>query len=79
MSNLEKYNGVFCKVFEIKEADLAELTYQSITQWDSVGHMNLISELEDTFDIMFSTDDVIDFNSYETGKKILEEHYEIAF
>ena len=66
--------------FEIKEEDLEGLTYQSISAWDSVGHMSLISSLENAFDIMFDTMDVIDFNSYEKGKEILsKEEYGVNF
>lgn len=77
MSGIEKYNEVFCEVFCIEEDALEGLTYQSIKQWDSVGHMNLISKLEDAFDIMFGTEDIIDFDSYEKGKKILRENYDV--
>ena len=74
MNNLEKYNAAFTEVFSITEADLAGLEYQAITAWDSVGHMQLIAELEDAFDIMFDTDDIIDFSSYEKGKEILKKY-----
>ena len=71
MSNLEKYNKAFMDTFEISEEQLAGLKYQDIDAWDSVGHMGLIAALEETFDIMMDTDDIIDFNSYEKGKEIL--------
>ena len=71
MSNLEKYNKAFMETFEITEDQLAGLKYQDIEAWDSVGHMGLIAALEDGFDIMMDTDDIIDFNSYEKGKEIL--------
>ncbi len=71
MSNLEKYNRAFTSTFAITEDKLAGLKYQEITVWDSVGHMNLITALEDAFNIMMNTDDVIDLNSYEKGKEIL--------
>lgn len=71
MSNLEKYNNAFIETFEITEDQLAELKYQDIEAWDSVGHMGLIAALEDAFDIMMDTDDIIDFNSYEKGKELL--------
>ena len=71
MSNLEKYNEAFTSTFEITEDQLAGLKYQDIQAWDSVGHMSLVAALEDAFDIMFDTDDIIDFSSYEKGKEIL--------
>ena len=70
MNNLEKYNKVFTETLEIGEDKLEGLTYQSIQTWDSVGHMSLIASLENTFDIMFDTMDVIDLSSYEKGKEI---------
>lgn len=71
MTNLEKYTKVFMDTFSITEEQTAGLEYQAIPEWDSVGHMGLIAELEDAFDIMFDTDDIIDFSSFEKGKEIL--------
>ncbi len=79
MGNLAKYNEVMCETLQIKEKDLDGLTYQGTEGWDSVGHMNLISALEDTFDIMFDTEDIINFDSYEKGKEILAKNYNIEF
>lgn len=80
MTNIEKYNKIFIDTFEIAEEELPELKYHGIETWDSVGHMNLIAALENEFEIMFDTDDVIDFSSYEKGKKILsKEEYGIEF
>ena len=72
MTNLEKYNNAFIETFEISEDKLSNLKYQDITAWDSVGHMTLVAAIEDAFDIMMDTDDIIDFNSYEKGKEILK-------
>ena len=79
MTNLEKYNKAFCEALEVDESKLEGLKYQDIEMWDSVGHMNLISSLEETFDIMMDTDDIIDLNSYEKGKEILTKNYELEF
>ena len=80
MSNLEKYDQAFIETFEITEDQLAGLKYQDIQAWDSVGHMGLIAALEDAFDIMMDTDDIIDLSSYEVGKEILaKDEYGIEF
>ena len=71
MSNLERYIKVFVETFEVTAEEVPNLKYQDIEAWDSVGHMGLISALEDEFDIMMDTDDIIDFNSFEKGKEIL--------
>lgn len=74
MTNLEKYNQAFTETFEIEESQLAGLEYQAIPMWDSVGHMGLVAALEDAFDIMMDTDDIIDLSSYEKGKEILKKY-----
>lgn len=79
MTNLEKYNQAFFEAFEITEDKLAGLQYQQIELWDSVGHMTLIANIEDSFDIMMETDDIIDLSSYEKGLKILSEKYNVEF
>ena len=71
MSNLDKYNNVFIETFKINESELANLKYQDIPAWDSVGHMSLVAAIEDAFDIMLDTTDIIDLNSYKKGKEIL--------
>lgn len=51
--------------------DWAALTYRGIPEWDSVAHMQLVGEIEDSFDIMLETDDVIGMSSYPVAKEIL--------
>ncbi|ALO41430.1 acyl carrier protein [Pseudoalteromonas phenolica] len=75
MSNLEKYNEAFITAFEITQEQLKdEFSYQDIPAWDSVGHMGLIAELEDAFDIMLEMEDIIEFSSYGEGKNILAKY-----
>ena len=70
MSNIELYKNAYVESFEI-EIDIVEnLEYQSILN-DSVGHMLLMSTLEEKFDIMLDMDDIIDFSGFERGKEIL--------
>ena len=79
MSNEEKYLQAFCETFGIEAEQAKTLKYQDIDEWDSVGHMSLVAALEDAFDIMMETDDIIDINSFAKGKEILAERYDIVF
>jgi acyl carrier protein len=79
MNNNELYDAAFIESFSIKAEQLKGLAYQSVQLWDSVGHMSLIALLEDKFDLMMETDDIIDLSSYEKGKEILSEKYGIRF
>ena len=74
MENIEKYNKVFIETFDVSKDILNELKYMSISAWDSIGHMSLIMALEEAFKIMFDTDDIVDFSSYEKGKEILAKY-----
>ena len=74
MSNSEKYSKIFVKMFSVDKSKLKKLKYQSVPQWDSVGHMSMIGSLEDTFKITMDIDDIVDFSSFEKGKKILKKY-----
>jgi len=78
VSNLDKYINAFIECLEVTEDQLAGLKYQDVPGWDSIGHMSLIAALEELFDIMMDTDDIIDFSSYEKGKEILGK-YDVEF
>jgi acyl carrier protein len=77
--NAQKYLKIFMETLNVSEDEATGLEYQAIEAWDSVGHMALIAALEDAFDIMMDTDDIIDFSSYEKGKEILSANYEVEF
>ena len=75
MTNIEKYNKVFVECFSVDEGLLDEnFTYQCVAAWDSVGHMGMIAALEDTFDIMMETEDIIEFGSYIIGIEKLKKY-----
>lgn len=67
-----KYKEVFIKGLSLKEnQDVSNLNYNEIEEWDSIGHMTLVSELEEAFGVTFDTDDIVNFSSFQEGKKIL--------
>lgn len=74
MTNLEKYKNAFAEGLEIDGENVETLVYEQIPEWDSVGHMGLISCIEEAFDIMLDTEDIIEFSSYEKGIEILKKY-----
>ncbi len=74
MSDTEKYIKAFTSSFNVKPKDVKNLKYESIDEWNSVGHMSLISAIEKNFNIMLESSDIISFNSYEKGKEILKKY-----
>ena len=79
MNNKEKYQDIFTKSLSIDSKKFNEnLKYNEIQEWDSIGHMTLISGLEESFAITMETDDIIDLSSYKKGIEILKK-YKINF
>ena len=75
MDNKTKYKKVFSESFELNDSELAEnLEYNGTEAWDSIGHMGMIASLEEEFDIMMETDDIIDFSSFKKGIEILQKY-----
>ena len=80
MTNTEKYSQVYITCFTLNVDDLKEeLEYNTISTWDSIGHMSMIAEMEDVFDIMIDIEDILDWSTFGKGKEILKEKYEIDF
>ena len=80
MSNLAKYKQVFISSLSINENDFKDsLKYNEIPEWDSIGHMTLISALEEAFKVTFETDDIVDYSSYKKGVEILNISYQIPY
>lgn len=75
MSNKAKYYGVFVEIFEVEESVLNEnFNFKDVENWDSLTHLSLITALEDTFDVMFETDDILYFGGFMNGMKLLEKY-----
>tara|TARA_B100000767_G_C19473112_1_gene412979 strand:- start:205 stop:444 length:240 start_codon:yes stop_codon:yes gene_type:complete len=75
MSNIEKYKNVFVKTLSIDDTKVNDkLKYNDLPEWDSIGHMTLMSGLEEEFNISIETDDIVDFSSFEKGKEILKKY-----
>ena len=80
MSNEEKLRNAFMSTFNVdSEVITDELKYREIPQWDSLAHMKLIAALEETFDVMFETEQVLDMSSYAMAREILAKQHGIEF
>jgi acyl carrier protein len=75
MSNSEKLVAIFVEELEIEASIVTDdLKYASIPQWDSIAHMSLIAAIEEAFDIMLDTNDIVDMSSVGVAKTILGKH-----
>ena len=75
MSNKQKYQDIFIQSLSMDKVKFNEgIKYNEIPEWDSIGHMTLISGLEEGFSISVETDDVVDFSSFKKGIEILKKY-----
>ena len=75
MSIKKKYRDIFIQSLSIDEKKFNEkIKYNEIPEWDSIGHMTLMSSLEEKFSISMDTDDIVDFSSFGKGIEILEKY-----
>ena len=79
MSNSLKYKKAFIEGLGVDEKIITDkLKYNDIPEWDSIGHMTLMSNLEEAFSVTLETDDIVDFSSFKKGMDILGK-YKISF
>ena len=75
MDNKKKYKEIFIKSLSIDKSKFSEkLKYNEIPEWDSIGHMTLMSGIENEFNISLETDDIVDFSSFKKGIEILKKY-----
>jgi len=75
MDSKEKYQSIFVKSLALNENKFNEnIKYNEVSEWDSIGHMTLMSGLEEGFGITMETDDIVEFSSYKKGIEILKKY-----
>ena len=75
MDSKQKYQDIFIKSLSIdKNKFNTDIKYNEIPEWDSIGHMTLMSGLEEGFGITMETDDIVDFGSFKKGFEILSKY-----
>ena len=75
MDNKQKYEKAFIDTFSVDKSILDDnLEYNKIPEWDSIGHMALIASIEEAFNIMMETDDIIAFSSFKKGVELLAKY-----
>ena len=74
MDNQTKLFQVVADVFNINlSAVNSGLSQDTITDWDSIGMVNLITELEQVFEVSFNIMEIAEMHNLEIIKTILSE------
>lgn len=75
MNSMDRYRTCFCSILSLED-DFDEnlIEFGNTPDWDSVGHMELVTTIEDEFGIMFDPKDILEFKSFSDGINILEKN-----
>ncbi|GEM_PF-489534 len=74
MNNTSKLFEVFSSLFKVDPRDLNdESSSDTIPNWDSMGMVNLVVELEQVFGVQFDLLEIADFKNIGIIKSILAE------
>lgn len=74
-TNADRLKTAFSEALGVApDTNFDQLEYAKTRGWDSVAHMRLVSEIENTFDIMLDTDDVIGMSSFPVAKDIVAKY-----
>lgn len=73
--NLEKLKSRFSNALGLPlEKITDDLSYNTIPEWDSMGHMAVIAAFESEFNIMFEIDDIIAMNTFGQVREIIKKY-----
>lgn len=71
----QKLKEVLSRIFNVSLNTITEdASPDTIENWDSLRHMNLVLALEEEFDVEFTDDQVVEILSYKLIKIVLKEH-----
>jgi acyl carrier protein len=59
------------------DTDVTTLSYAGTPEWDSVGHLELISSIEDRFGITVDAADVVEMVDYPALRRLLADKYAV--
>ena len=70
-----RVRDAFLRAFDLPpDFDLSGLAYQGTARWDSIGHMQLVAELEDEFGIMLEPEDIVEIGGYTEALGVLRKY-----
>ena len=71
-SSENRLKEIFAKVFLIDEDDIDDkLSRKDVEEWDSMGHLMLISEVESAFGVFINDEDITKIKTVGDVKEVL--------
>jgi acyl carrier protein len=74
-NNVERLQRVMADVLKIEASEIGDDTsVDTVEEWDSLRHLNLVLALEQEFDISFTEEQTVEILNFPLIKLVLEEH-----
>ena len=68
----DKLRAIVARVFDIRLEDVTDqLERGKLEIWDSLNHLLLISEIENEMKVQFTTEEVLEINTFKDIREIL--------
>lgn len=68
--DLEFMRGIFREALDLNDYDLTtDSEFEAVPGWDSLGHMRIVSEIEEKLNLEFDIDEII---GVDTIQKLIE-------
>lgn len=75
MNNKERYDRIINEIFELNGMHINEsMTRGNTEKWNSLLHLTFVTAIEDEFEIMLDTQDILNLISYSAGLEIIDKY-----
>lgn len=75
MTTHERLRAIFRQALQLPPGtDVDTVAYRQTPQWDSVAHMQLVSQLESAFGVMLETSEILELSNFEKAVATVIKH-----
>ncbi len=75
MNSKERYDRIVNEIFELNGMPINEsMTRGNTEKWNSLLHLTFVTAIEDEFEIMLDTQDILNLTSYSAGLEIIDKY-----
>lgn len=75
MNSKERYDRIVNEIFELNGMPINEsMTRGNTEKWNSLLHLTFVTAIEDEFEIMLDTQDILNLTSYGAGLEIIDKY-----
>ena len=73
----EQLKITFANALDVQSDEIGDSTSpETMPDWDSLAHLNLVTDLEKKFNIQFTMDEVMEMNTFSKVKQVVARHLE---